>query len=194
MTEALIQMVSAETSGDTAEVREKDGRAICFVFLHAPDDHQYALPVRVPDLPDADNPEPIRASIHIRRIVECVKPITLGIGWPVMESETKGVIYLLCRNIWNESSIQAFNLDVDEGVIFEPAKIDNLIDIGFLAEFLKLFMAWSGLSQLRDLPGINEWAYACIDAEDDDPCPCGSKLDYRDCCSRYEFDPASYSK
>lgn len=191
MTEALVARVSNEIAGD--DRCEGEQRVVAYLFIHTFSGRLVESPIRISDLPQSEAPEPVRASIRIRRMVEQVKPISLGIAWPVMETETKGVIHLLCRNIWNESSIQAFNLDVDEGVIFEPAKIDNLAT-GFLAEFLKLFMAWSGLSQIRDLPGINEWAYACIDAEDDDPCPCGSKLDYRDCCSRYEFDPASYSK
>lgn len=191
MVEALVVRVSRETAGDDISTRER--RVVAYLFVHAGSGRLSESAVRVADLPMTRDPEPIRACIRIRQMVERVKPISLGIAWPVMETETKGVIYFLCRNIWGESSIQAFLLDVDNGVIFEPAKIDNLAT-GFLAEFLKLFMAWSGLSQLRDLPGINEWAYACIDAEDDDPCPCGSKLDYRDCCSRYEFDPASYSK
>lgn len=191
MTEALVQLVSSEIADHTYEVRAKAGRVVAYLFIHAPNDLQYVRPIRVSDLPATDEPEPIRACHLIQQVVESDQPITLGVGWPVMETETKGIIYLLCRNIWDESSIQAFTLDVDDDIIFEPAAIDN-VATRFLAEFLKLFMAWSGLSQFRDLPSINEWAHECIAAEDDDPCPCGSELDYQQCCAKYEFDSIAY--
>jgi hypothetical protein len=195
ITEALIQMVSGETHEHTDEIRAEAGAAVCFVLMNTPDNLKHVCVIRRADLPSGD-PEPAlivqHTSIHIRQLIERAKPITVGIGWPVMETETKGVIYLLCRNIWNESSVQAFNLDVDNGVIFEPAKLDNFAT-RFLAEFLKLFMAWSALSQFRDLPGINDWAQECIAAEDDDPCPCGSKLEYHQCCEGYEFNQAALS-
>jgi hypothetical protein len=186
MIEALVVRVSRETAGDG--ISTGDQRVVAYLFVHAGSGRLSESAVRVEDLPDTRDPEPIRACIRIRQMVERVKPVSLGIAWPVMETETRGVIYFLCRNIWGESSIQAFLLDVDNGVIFEPAKIDN-VATRFLSEFLKLYMAWSGLSQLRDLPGINEWAHECIAAADDDPCPCGSKLDYEQCCARYEFTP-----
>jgi hypothetical protein len=189
MVEQLKQLVVLEPPGQLLEDGEEP--ALAYLLVQEPTGAERVIAVSEDDLPEHPGPLPVQTMLRIQQLVEAIRPVTLGIVWPAMTSETEGMVYLFIRNIWDEVSIRAFSFDGNRENLLEEVETDG-IGPRFITEFQRIYMAWSRLSQVRFVPDIEAWAQACLAAEPADPCPCGSGVIYENCCSGHQLNPQAY--
>lgn len=161
-------------------------------MLYAQQDDGYCLATDVvSQLPEGTYPAKVQLFAALSGYLERYQPANVCFLRPAKSDIFTTTIFLLSRNIWGRRQMSAYDINHEENVFLEPSSATDP-DNAFFDAMLRIHMHWTGLRMLRGVGDFESWALACRDAEKDAPCPCGSDLLFKACCSDFRLDARPY--